>query len=84
MIDPAELSAATVRKVMHVGSLKDGRNESWRDRDVKFHIMKSISHNLKALQLLEGHIIDQETVLEHMERSLTRDAMALTVLLEDG
>lgn len=83
MIEPDELARGTVLKVLNIGSMKEGRDESWRQRDVKFHIMKSITHNMRALQLLEGHIIDPETVLEHMERSLTRDAMALTVMLQD-
>lgn len=83
MIEPAELARGTVLKVLNIGSLKEGRDENWRYRDAKFHIMKSISHNLRALQLLEGHIIDPETVIEHVERSGTRDFLALTVLLQD-
>ena len=82
MRQPAVEAANAIIQVMTKGSMKEGCNEKWRERDVKFHIMKSISHNLRALQLLEGHIIDAETVLEHVERSLTRDAMAMTVLLE--
>jgi hypothetical protein len=83
MIDPADTAHAAIRKVIQIGSLKEGRDESWRKRDVRFHIMKSISHNLRALQLLEGHIIDEETVLDHVERATTRDSMALTILLDD-
>ena len=83
MKNPANIAFATVTKILAIGSMKEGAEDKWRSRSAEFHILKSIGHNLKALQLLRGDIIDEETVIEHVERALTRDAMALTALLDD-
>lgn len=79
---PAEIAFEAIEDVMHIGSSKDGKNESWREKDVRFHLLKGISHYIRALQLLDNHITDDETVTDHIDRGMTRGAMARAGLIE--
>jgi hypothetical protein len=78
-----ELGFQIIESVLFVGSSKDGKNESWREKDIRFHLLKGISHYTRALQLLDNHITDDETVSDHIDRGMTRGAMARAGLIEN-
>jgi len=76
MDDPRYAAFQTVAQVMALGSSKDGRNESWREKDVMYHLTKAQAHlatHIKNLHDPRGQ--DGEN---HLYLALTRLAMALT------
>lgn len=78
---PAETAFDVIARVMQEGSSKDGSNDTWRDKDIRMHLLKSIRHCSTALLLLDGHVNDGETAIEHLDRAMTRAAMARSMLL---
>jgi hypothetical protein len=75
MKHPAALAAETILSVLAQGSAKDGRDESWREKDLMFHLSKAQAHlatHIKHLYDPRGR--DQEN---HLHTALTRLAMAL-------
>lgn len=77
---PAEMAYDCIVRTMFQGSSKDGSNETWRDKDIRMHLLKSIRHCSTALLLLDGHVNDGETAIEHLDRAMTRAAMARSML----
>ena len=75
MKDPGQAAADAVAQVMSVGSAKDGRNESWRQKPQYFHLTKGIrhatTHFMQKLGVVEA---DAEN---HLKLAITRFAMAL-------
>jgi hypothetical protein len=61
---------------MAVGSSKDGRNDTWRDKPRRYHLLKAIRHSTTYLMIVEGVIEgDGEN---HLKLAITRLSMALT------
>jgi hypothetical protein len=74
--DPRYAAFHAVAQVMSLGSEKDGRNESWRQKDVMCHLSKAQSHlatHIKHLYDPRGQ--DEEN---HLFLAITRLEMALT------
>lgn len=78
--DPRYLAFYAVAAVMAVGSSKDGKNESWRDKPASFHLTKALRHATTHLMQREGHA--EPDGENHLMLALTRLAMALTI--EEG
>lgn len=74
--DPRYAAFQAIASVMAIGSVKDGRDESWRDKPQYFHLTKAIRH-------ATTHLMQRMGVIEpdgenHLKLAITRLAMALT------
>lgn len=75
---PAELSAHAVENTMWKGSAKDGKDDTWQDKPIPYHMTKGIRHATTALMIELGVIPpDSEN---HTELAITRLAFCLSII----
>lgn len=73
---PPEVAFQTIENIMHVGSAKDGCNESWRDKDPMYHLSKAMNHLATHIkQIYDPRAANGEN---HLHLAITRLAMALS------
>jgi hypothetical protein len=76
MTDPRYAAFQAVAEVMAIGSEKDGRDESWRDKPQFFHLTKGIRHATTHLMQKMG-VVEPDGE-DHLKLAITRLAMGLT------
>lgn len=77
MKHPAETAWDVIDGIMHKGSSKDGCNETWRDRDIMYHLSKAQAHLATHIkQTIDPRTADDEN---HLHLAITRLAMALCI-----
>lgn len=73
--DPCAVALKAIEETMRMGSSKDGRDESWRQKPGFFHLLKASRH-------LTTHLMQTMGVTEgdgehHLKLAITRLAMCL-------
>ena len=72
---PAVEAASAIIATMTEGSAKDGSNESWREKQPIYHLLKAQSHLATHLRnMVDPRKADDE---DHLKLAVTRLAMAL-------
>jgi hypothetical protein len=74
--DPRYAAYQAVAQVMSIGSARDGRDESWRNKPRRYHLLKAIRHATTYLMIQEG--VTEGDGEHHLKLALTRLAMSLT------
>jgi hypothetical protein len=75
MTDPKYAAFQAVAETMARGSDKDGRDESWREKDAMYHLSKAQAHLATHIKhRFDPRGKDDEN---HLRLALTRLAMAL-------
>jgi hypothetical protein len=73
--DPKYAAFQAVAQVMALGSSKDGRDDSWRNKPRRYHLLKAIRHATTYLMIQEG-VIEGDGE-HHLKLAITRLAMGL-------
>ena len=74
-LKPAGLAARVIEKVMDKGSSKTGKDDSWKQATMNYHLDRAIRHAITYKLIAEGN---QEPDGErHLELAMTRLAFAL-------
>jgi hypothetical protein len=73
--DPRYAAFQAIAEVMAIGSGKDGRNESWRQKPQFFHLTKAIRHATTHLMQKMG--VAENDGEDHLKLAICRLSMAL-------
>lgn len=86
MKHPPATAYLTTMEVMERGLAKGHEPDGWKDYPLSMHLQKAARHSLTCLLLLEHpeHCKDPESALEHAEQALTRLAMVVHRMREEG
>jgi hypothetical protein len=76
MTDPRYAAFQAVAEIMAVGSQKDGRDDSWRDKPQFYHLTKAVRHATTHLMQKMG--VTERDGENHLKLAITRLAMALS------
>jgi hypothetical protein len=73
--DPKYAAFQAVAEVMALGSSKDGKDDSWREKPINYHLDRGIRHAITYKLIAEGNqILDGE---DHLKLAITRLPFAL-------
>jgi hypothetical protein len=81
MIDPRDIAWRAVDAMITAGAKKH-RKEAWKNEPATMHSQKASRHAQTASLLLDhpDFCSDPETAEQHLEQTITRATMALTIL----
>ncbi len=75
--EPPICAYIVVQEIMQIGSAKDGKDESWREKSLAYHAMKALRHTATAVMQAQG--ITPPDGENHLKLAITRLAMALSI-----
>ena len=74
-MNPADLAAFAISRVMAAGSAKDGCDDSWQEKNFNYHLDRALRHAITHKLIAEGN--QPPDGERHIELAITRLAMAL-------
>ena len=73
--DPKYAAFQAIAEIMHLGSSKDGKDDSWRGKPVNYHLDRAIRHAITYKLIAEGN--QKPDGEDHLKLAITRLAFAL-------